>query len=229
MIHLYALAGGPVEASLGGIDGRPVTSVAIGELYAIVTTHTAPVARDAAAALAHVAAIDAIADHVDLVPVRFGPGHSDEEALRAHLAPVVPELRSLLDRVGGHVEYLVRRTLPDGAARDDGAPAAEAPDGPGRAYLERRRDAELASEAAHRARQAELRAATDGLVAHAVDVRDVVTRRGPERCFLVARATAPDFESWIRSLGDRDADLVVGGPWPPFTFASLPVGTGASL
>jgi hypothetical protein len=43
--------------------------------------------------------------------------------------------------------------------------------------------------------------------------------QGPERCLLVAVEQAERLLELARQLAAGDARLVVGGPWPPYTFA----------
>jgi hypothetical protein len=108
VIHLYAVTRGVVPGSLRGLDDVPLSTVAVGELRAVISRHEVAVPPTEAAALRHVAAIEALAEHADVLPVRFGSRHEDEADLHRRLEEQLPQLRDLLRRVGGHVEFVVR-------------------------------------------------------------------------------------------------------------------------
>jgi hypothetical protein len=231
VIHLYAVTRGVVPGSLRGLDDVPLSTVAVGELRAVISRHEVAVPPTEAAALRHVAAIEALAEHADVLPVRFGSRHEVEADLHRRLEEQLPQLRDLLRRVGGHVEFVVRpATVPTSPA---GQPSVLRPDGgaadagTGRAYLERRLAEERAVAEELAASRARLHAATEELVGAATAVHEVTRHHGPERCFLVARPDAASFGARARQLvgGGR---YVVGGPWPPFTFASLPLDAEAA-
>lgn len=222
MIHLYGLARAPVAADLSGIHGAPVATLEVGDLRAVVSHHDAAVPADAVTALAHVAVIEAIAEHAEVLPVRYGPGHADAAALRAELDRARPRLHTLLDRVGRHVEFVVRAArvpapVTTGAGRGPGEHTAPLS---GRAYLEDRRAAVRAATEAVEALHDRIVDCTRPLVTAAAATEDTTGRTGPERCFLVPREAAARFAEQAQQLTEA-SDLVVGGPWPPFTFASL--------
>lgn len=228
MIHLYALARAGGDPGVTGIDAAPVVSVPAAGLHAIVSHHDEAVQTTADAALTHVTVIEVLAARADVLPVQFGPGHTDEATLRAELDRIRPQLHTLLERVAGHVEFVVRATEPPapstvGAGHDPAKAAAAGPgQGEGRAYLEARRAVLRAEAEREEALRDRLRSTTDALASAAAVVRDTTGRKGPERCFLVPRAAAPAFAAQARQLTEDAGDLVVGGPWPPFTFSSLP-------
>jgi hypothetical protein len=222
VIHLYALARREPPTPVRGIDDVEVVFLPVDDLLAVVSHHREALEASDVVALAHVSAIEAVAAHVEVLPVRFGPGHGDDETLRGRLRPQLPELRQRLDRVGGTVEFVIRPLVtPPVTVPDDGVEPAASGSGRGRAYLERRRDLERARAAEHDAVRARLIDASRPLVAEALAVHDTVGPRGPERCLLIARAAAPAFAVRARQLV-AEVDLVVGGPWPAFTFAALP-------
>lgn len=230
MIHLYALARAAVDPRVAGVAAAPVVTVEAAGLHAVVSHHDAAVRATADAALAHVTVIEALAEHTDVLPVRFGPGHTDVAALTTELERVRPRLHTLLDRVAGHVEFVVRAAGPPapvaaGAGRNEVEHTAQ---GSGRAYLEGRRAAVLEMAEREEALRDRLRSTTEPLASAAAAVRDTTGRSGSERCFLVPRPAAPAFAAQARQLAESGGDLVVGGPWPPFTFSSLPPHTQAA-
>jgi hypothetical protein len=230
MIHLYAVVRGVVDPALRGIDDVPVSTLEVGHLRAVVTRHPEPVQGSEDAALRHVAVVERLAEGADAVPVRFGSDHGDERGLTAELEGQEERLDALLDQVGGHVEFVIRTaatTRSRSAAPPAGGPSGgtaaggdRVAAGSGRAYLEHRRDEVREREAAVDATRDRLREVSRALVAEDVAVLDTDTRRGPERCFLVARGDAVRFGERARRLTGEGGDLVVSGPWPPFTFAA---------
>lgn len=223
MIHLYALTRTSVDIRPEGIDAAPVVTFEAADLHAAVSHHDAPVPATADAALAHVTVIEALAEHTEVLPVRFGPGHTDTATLRAELDRVRSQLHTLIDRVAGHVEFVVRtvtRTrIPAGAGTQGPRRSTQEP---GRAYLEGRRAAVRARAEHEASLRDHLFLTTEPLVSAAAAVEETTGRSGPERCFLVPRAAAPAFATQARQLVADADDLVLGGPWPPFTFSSLP-------
>jgi hypothetical protein len=227
VIHLYALTRTVVPAPLRGIDEATLSTVAVGELHAVISRHPGAVRPTEAAALRHVAVIEALAEQADVLPLRFGSQHDREDDLRRRLEGSLPQLRVLLDRVGGHLEFVVRPAaavahdarsgLPQPLRED---PAETGTTGSGRAYLERRLAEERVSAQELAAARASLHEVTDELVPAAAAVHDLTSPRGPERCFLVARSAAASFGARARHRLDDSERFVVAGPWPPFTFAS---------
>jgi hypothetical protein len=104
--------------------------------------------------------------------------------------------------------------VPTRADDDDGRSR-----GPGRRYLEERLAEQHAAEAADAAARARVGAATAGLDTIAIAVAERVGRSGPERCFLVDREATDAFAE-AAAAAAAEGGLVVGGPWPPFTFAA---------
>jgi hypothetical protein len=219
VIVLYAVAASPLpttSGSVAGIDDVPVRSEVCGRLHAIVSEHPNAPVRDVEVARTHAAVVAEVGHLVASVPVRFGSWHADEASLRAALADREHELLASIHRVGGHVEFVVRK--PATRAASQPAPAGPAAATTGRAYLEDR----LADLRARRAEDTEtsrrLAEVTAALEPLASEHRTVRGRLGPERCFLVAAADTRRFAATVREI-TAGTDLLSGGPWPPYTFA----------
>jgi hypothetical protein len=227
VIHLYALARGTrLPAGEVGVDGAELEIVSCGEIDAVVSEHDHAPAADRAGALRHAAVVAAVAGHAEVVPVRYGVQHQDRASLRAAVRDAAPALLRSLERVGGHVEFVIRR---DPAAFPSPAPRAPAPppseERPGRRYLEDRLAEERRARDAERVATAELRALTGPLDGQAAVVVERSGPHGPERCYLVERQELGTFTAAASAcLKDRE-ELVLGGPWPPYTFATEELGT----
>lgn len=224
MIHLYTVtARRPDPLDRPGIDGAPLRHHACGPLYATVSEHPRAPATGAHNATAHAEVVAAVAERVPAVPIRFGVDHADVVSLREALAAAEDTLLETLERVGDAVEFVVRPTSTPARPARVTIPHDSAEDR-GRTYLEDRlRERRNAREARERVAD-DLSAATAPLEQHAIETNDHVGRAGAERCFLVRRRQTADFREAAREvLAGRD-DLLLGGPWPPYTF----VGDGAA-
>jgi hypothetical protein len=219
VIHLYAVTGGPPPlVDVPGIDGAPVSTVDAGALLAVASEHTAAPPATPANALVHATVIAAVGERTPSLPVRFGAHHRDPAAVRAALAEAEDVLLATLARVGHAVEYVVRAE----PAPTTGAPVptpADEGEGRGRRYLEERLAEQRAAGAAAAALRERVVAATSRLDGLATEVTERLGRSGPERCFLVDRRASAAFEA-AAAAATADDDLVLGGPWPPFTFAA---------
>jgi hypothetical protein len=219
VIHLYALtAGPPPPVDVAGIDGAPLSTVDAGALLAVASEHAAAPPATASNALAHATVIAAVGEMVPSLPIRFGAHHRDHAAVRSALAETEDLLLATLARVGHAVEYVVRAEPAPTVAAPVPATTGE-DEGRGRRYLEERLAEQRAAGAAEAAVRDRVAAATTGLEPLATEVTERLGRAGPERCFLVDRGTRAAFEA-AAATATAAADLVLGGPWPPFTFAA---------
>jgi len=229
VIHLYALARGSIlPADLVGVEGAELEIVPCGAIDAVVSEHDRPPPTDRASALRHAAVVAAVAERAEVVPVRYGVQHHDRAGLQGAVASAETELLRSLHRVGGHVEFVIRH---DHAASSIGRPPDRAPkvtvsdDQPGRRYLEDRLAEQRRQRRAEQVATAELRAITGPLDGKAAVVVERSGPHGPERCYLVERRALAIFTAAASScLRDRE-ELVLGGPWPPYTFATEELGT----
>ena len=227
MIHLYAVArGARLPRDLRGLGEAALEIVPCGPLDAVVSQHAGSPQADRAAALRHAAVVAAVAEHASVVPVRFGVQHVDRASLQGAVRAAAPGLLRAMERVGGHVEFVVRGQ-PVTQARAGAAPDRPwlAEGAPGRAYLEARLAEQRRARQAEQVATAELRALTGPLDDQAVVVVERVGPQGPERCYLVERSALAAFTAAAsRCLRDRE-ELVLGGPWPPYTFATEELGS----
>jgi hypothetical protein len=220
VIHLYAVAATPApEVGVAGVEGAEVTSTDAGSgLHAIVSELPRAAAASKENALRHAEVVAALGEVVDLLPVRFGIAFADRDQLQRSLAEDAAGLRDRLVAVGGRVEFVVRPTERLDVPRRSGSPASRPASG--RAYLEQRLADQRAATDAATAAARSLAEATRELGELAERVVDRVGPAGPERCFLVGRRQVDTFVREAARCRDQRSDLLVGGPWPPYTFAS---------
>ena len=229
MIHLYALARGSIlPPGLVGVEGAELEIVPCGAIDAVVSEHARPPPTDRASALRHATVVAAVAERAEVVPVRYGVQHHDRAALQGGVAAAETELLRSLRRVGGHVEFVIRHervASPAGRQPDRAPEVPVSEEQPGRRYLEHRLAEQRRARHAEQVATAELRALTRPLDGKAAVVVEHSGPHGPERCFLVEREALAVFTAAASScLRDRE-ELVLGGPWPPYTFATEELGT----
>jgi hypothetical protein len=228
MIHLYAVARGTdLPPRLTGLEGAELEIVPCGSVDAVVSEHDRSPPPNRAAALRHAAVVAAVAEHASVVPVRFGVQHVDRGSLRRAVRSAEGDLSRSLDRVGGHVEFVIRWDPSTLARSEEPARAPEQPepqDAPGRRYLEARLAEQGRARDAERVATAELRALTGSLHDQAAVVVERIGHHGPERCYLVERAALASFTAAASACLQGRDELVLGGPWPPYTFATEELG-----
>jgi hypothetical protein len=202
------------------VDGAAVRSVEAAGLAVWISE-----AGEGPATLERVRDFDAVVRAALLtatpLPLRYGTRFDGEEEARRVLRERAEEFEASLGRVAGRVEMGVRalwRTVPEGGG-EAGAPRA-APRS-GREYLELRR-AEMARDEAGRARAAAL---LDRLSAHFPDLPAVRTPGDGARvagsvAHLVRAGEVELYRSLFESARAEivEADLVLIGPWAPYSF-----------
>lgn len=230
-------------AGLRGVDGAPVRlvrpdrRVGIGDVAAVVS----PLAPDAASeaalharledltalealARAHHAVVAEVAAHSVTVPFRLATVHHGEERVADLLVRRYDELDALLERFTGRVEIGVKLY-----ANPDSGPAVEQPTAtsrPGRDYLQRRRQATRGREQAWQQATTLAKRVDAELGVLAVDRRhhrpqdpQLSGAAGDNvlnAAYLVDTGLATTFTDRARRLAGPD--VVVTGPWAPYSF-----------
>ena len=151
-----------------------------------------------------------------VVPMRYGCRLPDEAAVTRHLQQHGQRYRRLLERLDDCVEMSLRRPLPKRVRHRPVIPIS------GRDYL-RSRQQEFAAAARRAEWLDEIDAVLKGLY------RERRSEQGPfagrqmlSTHYLVPRPQVAAFQRTIEEwAGDRPrTDLLVSGPWPPYTFAT---------
>ena len=174
-----------------------------------------------------------VAGRVPTVPLRLATVFLGEDSLRDRLAELADTASAALDRVTGRGEWSVKvygDQQAEPAPADDPAPSGA---GAGRAYLLQRRAATQRREEATRS-DAELGATMhDRLREAAVASRRLAPQdrrlsrhRGEmvlNGAYLVDNDRVDSFTALVDELGGLHEHVRVelGGPWPPYSFASL--------
>ncbi len=189
-----------------------------------------------AVAREHDAVVSAVAEAGPTAPLRLATICLDDDGVRARLDEWHDQLCAVLDRVEGNLEWSVKafaRQVAAGPSAGPGVrPDASAP-GAGAAYLKRKREQTVQRQ---QTEEQALRLADE---VHSVLSRhSVASRRLPPQdprltghegtmtlngAYLVPREQADAFAGEIAALAEQhpEAHLQAGGPWPPYSFASL--------
>jgi Gas vesicle synthesis protein GvpL/GvpF len=184
------------------------------------------------AAIAHEAVVESFIDAHAVLPMKlFTIFNNDVRALE-HLRRDRSRIGRLLKRVAGHHEWGVRVVLDPAHRPPSKRHAVGAPAAPGVAYL--------ALKKAQRDRSSELVQRARTTVADLYDrlrARASASRRraatewpaqgGPlllDAAFLVPRSRSAQFRALVgrqsKALASHGYQLVLSGPWPPYTFIS---------
>jgi hypothetical protein len=252
--YLYCLVRSARKPALYGITGLPSAGPvrvldAAGGLWLIVSdVDAAEYGEEAIAAglknldwvsrraMAHEAVVEQFLRKDALLPAQlFTIFTSDERAL-AHVARDRRRIEAILKRVAGHVEWGLRLTWDEQAARDAveeaHAPASRAPQRSGSAYLTRKRDLLDVNRSQLATARTEATAFHRSLQQHA---RDAVRRTATEQAapgsrllldaaYLVPAARAAAFRAAVRQrarkLAGSGIAAALTGPWPPYNFTS---------
>lgn len=217
-VYLYCVGSPelPEPRDIEGVEAAAVRALEAAGFRVWVSDMSRPASASMERVQAHNGVIEASADRVTALPMRFGQWFESETALRSALAERRTDLSRSLERVRGALEFGVRVVDPSRAQ-------SAAPDrSSGRAYLEglarREREAEGAR-ARGRRLAAELAAFLDPLV------REQRVREGGVESFvaiahLVERHDTGTYRRRLEEFatGNERLRFVFTGPWPPYGF-----------
>lgn len=242
--YLYAItrAGAALDLQqTRGVDDEPVRLLDDGDLACVVgsvgldefgeealTQNLEDLGWLERVARRHDGVVRAVALRTATVPLRLAVICRDDESARARLRALGSRAGELLDRIDGREEWGVKMFASASASEAQATPA-----GSGTAYLQRRRKALADREDVMAAARRDADEVFERLAARAY--AGVRHRPQDQRlsgaaapmvlnaAFLVDRDKSAEFHSVTSELAARrgpDA-LVVTGPWPPYSFASL--------
>jgi gas vesicle protein GvpL/GvpF len=218
MLYLYALTEHPAAVpTTPGIDETPLAAERLDGIEAVVgVLDTERVEPSESVILAHARVVDEVAAlNAAVLPARFGRGYADAEALRRAVGPSTDVLRDALARVRGCLELGLRvLAKPEGSALTGES---------GREYMlgrleERRRVEQLADEL-HAPLAALARAETRSV--------GTTPQLVLSASYLVPREDLDAFQAALRELELAHPAVTIActGPWPPYSFATVEIGT----
>lgn len=200
MIYLYAICD---QDAVGSLE-EPLRAVAADGLAAIVSDwHGEAVTLTEEAAWRHEHVVEQLMADGPALPARFGTLLHGEEEIVGVLQERRGELIEQLGRVRGAVELSVR-----GVRRGDGVTASS-----GRGYMTALVDRQLDLDRVHRPLEA---------LARASHIRRSTAAPGFAAAYLVDEDAVEGFCAHVEELAreSSDLELVLTGPWPPYSFAS---------
>jgi len=247
--YLYAITRGVEASDLAGpgLDGGALAAVEHRGLLAVVSEvdlesygeeglrrNLEDLGWLERVARGHDAVVQQVAALGPTAPLRLATICLDDDGVRARLDEWYDGLQAALDRVEGRHEWSVKAFAP--VEQKTAAPAdtpATGESGAGAAYLRRKRSETVQRHSAH-----EQSLAAGEHVHAALSARSVASRRlqpqdprltGHEGtmvlngAYLVPESDADAFTTEIERLTAEQPDLrlQVGGPWPPYSFATL--------
>ena len=206
MIGVYALVDA-APAGLVGAKGEPLRPVDCGTFIALAGEPPPPLSVEALRA--HEASVRRIADaSAACLPVRFGAGAQDDEALRQQLGARAAELAEALQLVRGREQMTLRVNGPGAPA-----PLLAASTGAGTRYLEDRRRARKMPELDP------LRAALGELIRAERLERHSEPGLLASVYHLIDRGASAAYLRVAESFKLEGLRLLVSGPWPAWSFA----------
>lgn len=214
MIYGYLVCKASVAASAPrprGLGDATVRTVEKGGLVAFYSRHRSLDPRPSRKALlTHERVVDAVMVHGAVLPLRFGTQVSNESRLAAVLTERRTEFLEILDQLEGCVEIGVR-------VNTQNAPPPQNREEDGRSYLltrvRKHQEAQRAAEEIHHPLKA-------------VAVASTTMRPQPPAiltaAYLIDRQRTHSFQATAEDLAAKRPHLqvVVTGPWPPYSFAS---------
>ncbi|MEX0429384.1 GvpL/GvpF family gas vesicle protein [Nocardioides sp. DS6] len=243
--YVYAVSAGlPPDALRGvaGIAGAPVELIGHRDLQALVSDVDLGEYGEAGlrrnledlgwleeTARAHDDVVRAATAAAPTAPLRLATIFLDDEGVRRCVEDLYGDLRAALQRVDGRREWSVKVVA---KPRAQARASAAAPTG-GADYLRRKK----AESQARQSADAEALAAAER-VSDAVTDGAVAVRRLPAQdprlsglegemllnlAALVEQDAGDDLAARVHEIADAEAgvDVVVAGPWPPYSFATL--------
>lgn len=187
-------------------------------------------------ARAHNDVVFAAAEQGTVAPMRLVTICADDESVRSRIEALYDDLTAALDRVEGHREWSVKlftRSSAEADAADVAPTAVGSGPGSGAAYLRRKRDQATRRQASRDQAVQLAERIHDQLAEQAVAARLLapqdprLTGRTDTMVLNAAYLVPVEHGAAFRAAADRldtiNAELAVevGGPWPPYSFATL--------
>lgn len=250
-LYFYAVSRGLTPEHVAGetgIHGAPLRLVAHEGLVAVVSTvgldefgeqglekHLEDLAWLQEVATAHDRVARAAAQNAPTAPLRLATVFLSEDSLRARISEWHDSASAALDRIEGRSEWSVKAYVaPEARPAEDEQPAtSEEGVGAGRAYLLKRRAAtqrkeDQAREHAELADRMHARLEEAAVLARRLTPQDPrLTGHTGEMVLNGAYLVGNDDVAAFKDVLDKVAGehpgvrVELGGPWPPYSFASL--------
>ena len=212
-----------LDVQVRGIEGAAVRLLKIDDFGVLVSDGDAfPLTRESA--IAHDTVVRSLFDQTTLLPFRFGSVVSEQQ-LRHYVATYKPALKKSLAHVRGCVQMDLRIIWQRSKADADQAP--ENKQGPGTAFLEKKRR-ELAGDERQIAQKAELSDLLRKDLGEVIQDQEIELRPSETAVLatvfhLVERAKTDKYQEIVQEIRNNRPDLRIrlSGPWPPYSFVNI--------
>jgi len=215
-----------LDVTVRGIEGAAVRLLKIDDFGVPVSDGEAnafPLTKESA--VAHAAVVGSVLHKTTSLPFRFGTVISEQQ-LRHYVATYKPALKKNLAHVRGCVEMDLK-IIWQHVKPDANQPPEQEKQGPGTAFLEKKRR-DLLGDERQSAQKTEL---SDMLRGHLGGlIRDEQIELHPSKTgilaavfHLVQRANAERYKEIVQEIRNNRPDLSIrmSGPWPPYSFANI--------
>jgi hypothetical protein len=211
--------------SVRGIADAPVSLLKIDEFGIVISEGESFPLTERESVMAHAAVVRSFLDQTTLLPLRFGTVLTEQQ-LRHYVATYKPALKKNLAHVRGCVEMDLK-IIWQHVKPDANQPPEQEKQGPGTAFLEKKRR-DLLGDERQSAQKTEL---SDMLRGHLGGlIRDEQIELHPSKTgilaavfHLVQRANAERYKEIVQEIRNNRPDLNIrlSGPWPPYSFANI--------
>jgi len=254
-VWLYAVAAGTPGAGLDGlrgVAGGPVRAVEADGLTAVagdvplaefgeapLRRHLEDLAWLEDVARAHHAVIETVGRESPVVPMRLATVYRDDAGVTAALVERGNDFHAALGRIAARTEWGVK-AYASRPAGDGGPASAQAAPESGTAYLRRRRQ-ELSAQADSRHEASASADAIHGRLCGLAVAARLHPPQAPQlsgrdeqmllnAAYLLDESRGEEFAAAVSALARQHPAVraEVTGPWPPYSFASLPPGPDGS-
>ena len=213
-----------LDPTIRGIEGAAVRLLKIDEFGVLVSDGDAfPLTKESA--IAHHTVVHSILDQTTSLPFRFGSVISEQQ-LRHYVATYKPALKKSFAHVRGCIQMDLK-IIWQHSTPDTNQPLENEKQGPGTAFLEKKRRELLGDE-----RQAGKTAELSNLLREQLGslIRDEQIELRPSKTVVLAavfhlieNADVEKYKEKVQEIRNNRPDLKIrlSGPWPPYSFANI--------
>ena len=227
-LYVYCLVEGvdALYVSVRGIADTPVSILKIDEFGIVISEggESFPLTQSESV-MAHAAVVRSLLDQTTSLPFRFGTILTEQQ-LRHYVTTYKAALKKNLERVRGCVEMDLK-IIWQQAKPDADQPPENEKQGPGTAFLEKKRRELLGDE-----RQSGQKTVLSNLLREHLGglIRDEQIELPPSKTavlaavfHLVEKADAEKYREKVQEIRNNRPDLSIrlSGPWPPYSFANI--------
>ena len=214
-----------LDVSVRGIADAPVSLLKIDEFGIVISEGESFPLTQSESVMAHAAVVRSFLDQTTSLPFRFGTVLTEQQ-LRHYVATYKPALKKNLAHVRGCVEMDLK-IIWQQAKPDANQPPEDEKQGPGTAFLEKKRRELLGDE-----RQSGQKAELSNLLREHLGglIRDEHIELYPSKTavlaavfHLVERSNIEKYQKNVQEIRNNRPVLSIrlSGPWPPYSFANI--------